>query len=120
MQDHPNAALLKYVDDDADFSAFLELVADDVEWHVLGQDEAVHGKAALMAGGPRDYEFVDQTTHDIIANDEHAIALTETTARRGDKTLTYRTAEIYHMKDGKITERWACSDDTDRINRFFA
>jgi hypothetical protein len=30
MEDHPNAARLKSVDDDADFSEFLELVADDV------------------------------------------------------------------------------------------
>jgi hypothetical protein len=37
------------------------------------------------------------------------------TATRGDKTLQYRTAEIYHMKDGMITARWAFSDDTARI-----
>ena len=34
-------------------------------------------------------------------------------------SLVYRTAEIYHMRDGKISERWAFSDDTERINRFF-
>jgi ketosteroid isomerase-like protein len=38
----------------------------------------------------------------------------------GDQSLTYRTAEILHMKDGKITERWAFSDDTEAINRFFS
>ena len=38
----------------------------------------------------------------------------------GDRTLTYRTAEIYHMRDGKVTERWAFSDDTQRIIDFFA
>ena len=42
------------------------------------------------------------------------------TATMGDQSLTYRTAEIYHMRDGKITERWAFSDDTERINRFFS
>jgi ketosteroid isomerase-like protein len=54
-----------------------------------------------------------------VANDEHAVQLVTATARMGDRTLVYRTAEIYHMKDGKVTERWAFSDDTDRINRFF-
>ena len=49
----------------------------------------------------------------------HAIGLIEVTAKRGDKTLTYRTAEVYHMRDGKITERWTFSDDTEAIKRFF-
>jgi hypothetical protein len=28
-------------------------------------------------------------------------------------------AEIYHVRDGKISARWAFSDDTEAINRFF-
>jgi hypothetical protein len=32
--------------------------------------------------------------HDVVANDDHTIALGEATAIRGGKTLTYRTAEI--------------------------
>jgi len=27
---------------------------------------------------------------------------------------------VYHVKDGKITERWALSDDTAAITEFFA
>ena len=66
-------------------------------------------------------EFEIKTdTHDVLANDEHAVQLMNVTATRGDKTLQYRTAEIYHMKDGKITARWAFSDDTARILEFFA
>jgi ketosteroid isomerase-like protein len=56
----------------------------------------------------------------VIANDTHAVALLETTFRKGDETFTYRTAEIYHIRDGKISARWAFSDDTEAINRFFA
>ncbi len=58
--------------------------------------------------------------HDVIANDEHMVALVTATVERNGKTLEYKTAEIYHVKDGKITHRWAFSDDTDRINKFFA
>ena len=46
--------------------------------------------------------------------------LIEVTARRGGETLTFRTVEIYEMRDGKIVERWAFSDDTEAIKRFFA
>jgi ketosteroid isomerase-like protein len=28
-------------------------------------------------------------------------------------------AEIYHIRDGKISARWAFSDDTAAINDFF-
>ena len=48
------------------------------------------------------------------------IALVDATATRGGKTFTYRTAEIYHIRDGKIAERWAFSDDTAAITAFFA
>jgi hypothetical protein len=58
-----------------------------------------------------------QTTHDVIANHTHAVALLETTVRRGDVTLTYHTAEIYHLRDGELSARWAFSDDTEAINR---
>ena len=68
---------------------------------------------------PADYD-IKFKLHDVIGGDDHTIALGEATATRGDKSLTYRTAEIYHMKDGKIAERWAFSDDTKAITDFFA
>jgi ketosteroid isomerase-like protein len=63
--------------------------------------------------------LVETETHDVLANDEHAIQLVTATATMGGRELVYRTAEIYHVRDGKVTERWAFSDETDRINRFF-
>ena len=57
--------------------------------------------------------------HDTVANDTHAVQLMNVTATKDGRTLNYRTAEIYHMKDGKITARWAFSDDTARIMEFF-
>jgi ketosteroid isomerase-like protein len=58
-------------------------------------------------------------THDVIANDEHAVQLVTATATMDGQELVYRTAEIYHVRDGKVVERWAFSDDTERINKFF-
>jgi hypothetical protein len=56
----------------------------------------------------------------VVGGDDHTIALVEATATRGGRTLTYRTAEIFHVRDGKIVERWAFSDDTAAITAFFA
>jgi ketosteroid isomerase-like protein len=46
--------------------------------------------------------------------------LVNATATKGGRTFTYRAAEIYHIRDGKIAERWAFSDDTAAIAAFFA
>ena len=96
-------------------------VDDDIVWHEIGRDEPIRGKQALMermTGMPEGATIATET-HDVIANDEDTIQLVTATATMGDRKLVYRTAEIYHMRDGKITERWAFSDDTARINEFF-
>jgi ketosteroid isomerase-like protein len=96
-----------------------ELLADDVVWHEIGRAEPLRGKAALAAqGGSGDYKLTGKL-HDVVANDEHVVALVDATATRGGKTFEYRTAEIMHVRDGKVTERWAFSDDTAAIVDFF-
>jgi len=130
MDEHPNVAILRRLSDQMngstspdDIEAIMEAgLADDVEWHEIGRSEPTIGKAAMkerVAAGFGGAEIkVDE--HDTIANDTHAVQLMNVTARRGDKTLNYRTAEIFHMKDGKITARWAFSDDTAAIIEFFS
>ncbi|MGZ6270997.1 MAG: nuclear transport factor 2 family protein [Candidatus Limnocylindrales bacterium] len=98
------------------------LTADDIVWHEIGRAEPRRGKAALRAsglGGGADYEITGKL-HDVLASDEHAIALVEATATRAGKSITYRTAEIYRIRNGQIAERWAFSDDTAAITAFFA
>jgi ketosteroid isomerase-like protein len=125
MADHPNAELIRktaeQVERTGDMTAAFDGVADDIVWHEIGRDEPIRGKQALMErfSGMPEGASIKTETHDVVANDEHAIQLVTATATLGDKELVYRTAEIYHMRDGKITERWAFSDDTERINRFF-
>jgi len=125
MAEHPNAALVRRMIDamnTGDMQAAADALADDVEWHEIGRAEARHGKAALrdaMPHGPADYEVTGRV-HDIVASDDHTVALVEATAVRGGRTLTYRTAEVFHIRDGKVVERWAFSDDTGAIAAFFA
>ena len=127
MQQHPNATLVRKAIEGmsaGDFSGQLDLLADDVVWHEIGSDEPVRGKEALaarFAATPMpEGSGIAVEVHDVVANDEHTIALVTATATIGDRSLTYRTAEITHVRDGKVTERWAFSDDTERITRFFS
>lgn len=132
MAEHPNVALVrramqamtetdmsKAEQEMAIVDAFM---ADDIVWHEIGRAEPRRGKAELQAAmmeGARDYTIAFEV-HDVIANDEHSVALGTATATRGGKTLVYRTAEIFHIRDGKAVERWAFSDDTAAITAFFA
>jgi hypothetical protein len=124
MQDHPNAALYRKVNqavESGDFSSYADNIADDVEWWEIGSDQPIRGKGALMERmqGMMGQGSIDLDLHDVIANDEHMVALVNATVERNGRTLNYRTAEIYHVRDGKITHRWAFSDDTAAINEFF-
>lgn len=123
--EHPNATLVRRALDGfnrGEIQTFADAIADDVVWHQIGA-ETINGKQAMaesLPGGEVDWE-ITADVHDVVANDEHAIALVDATATRGDgRTLKYRTAEIMHIRDGKVTERWAFSDDTQRITDFFA
>ena len=122
MAEHPNATRAREMLDalnQGDMMALDAYIDDDVVWHEIGRSEPRRGKAALATAGPGDYQITGKL-HDVLGNDDHTVALVEATATRGGKTFTYRTAEICHMKDGKVTERWAFSDDTEAINKFFA
>ena len=89
-----------------------------------GTRSAAPSRAAARTSCARRCPMGDMTIkyelHDVVANDDHAIALGTATATRNGKTLEYRTAEIFHIRDGKAVERWAFSDDTAAIVAFFA
>ena len=127
MSDHPNAALVRNMAESfnsGDIERLADMLADDIEWHEIGRADAIIGKEALAArfgmgsGTPPPYQITGET-HDVIANDDHTIVLAKAHATKDGRTFDYKVAEIYHMKDGKITARWAFSDDTAAINDFF-
>jgi len=125
MPEHPNATLARQLLDAmnrGDMQTVDGLMSDDIVWHEVGRSEPRRGKAdlrAAVAEGAADYT-ITATVHDVVANDEHTIGLVEATATRSGRTFTYRTAEILHIRGGKVVERWAFSDDTAAIAAFFA
>src|SRR5688572_27158887 len=94
--DHPHVALIRQLYDArgaGDNEAALELLAEEVIWHVPGAYELsgeVVGKGALreywarVAAADADVSF---SMHDVLANDEHAVALYEVTMNRAGATL---------------------------------
>ena len=123
MSEHPNAAVIRRMNEamaSGDMQAAAGFVADDVVWHVIGRAEPYRGTAELAASMAGFANFaITYDVHDIVANDDHVIALGTARASRDGRSLTYRTAEIYHVRNGQVAERWAFSDDTAAINEFF-
>jgi ketosteroid isomerase-like protein len=123
VSEHPNATVYRkafeaLVSDDGSAGDF---VADDVVWWQIGSAEPIRGKDKLMESMSmlEGIDF-DLDLHDVTASDDHVVGLVTATVRAGDQEFTYRTAEIAHVTDGKISERWAFSDDTAAIIEFFA
>lgn len=124
MSEHPNAALYRTVMErfgEGDSSAFEDAIADDVVWWQIGSPEPLRGKQAVLdsMSGMEGVDF-EVDMHDVLATDDHVVGLVTATVRVGDETFTYRTAEIAHVEEGKVTERWAFSDDTRAIIDFFS
>jgi ketosteroid isomerase-like protein len=132
MAEHPNVALVRRAMQamnemdmskaDEEMALVDAFFADDIVWHEIGRAEPRRGKDELRAamGEGTGATAIRYEVHDVVANDDHAVALGTATATRGGRTLEYRTAEIFHIRDGKATERWAFSDDTEAIVAFFA
>ena len=125
MGEHPNATVFRQLIDSfnsGDMEGSAALIDSDIVWYSIGAAEPVRGADALAANAmnfPEELEVVAEV-HDGVANDDHVVGLINATATVGDQTFQYRTAEILHFANGKVTERWAFSDDTARINEFFA
>ena len=124
MSEHPHATRYRELSaamNAGDMSGMDTSIADDVVWWEIGAANPVRGKPALME---RMQAFAGYNIavdlHDVVANDDHLVALVSVTATKGESSLTYRTAEIHHVnQNGQVSERWAFSDDTQAIIDFF-
>lgn len=130
MTDHPNlkAARAGYeAFAGGDLAAVSELMADDIVWHVGGSNmvsgdyagkEAVLGLFATIA--QETSGSFDNEIHDILANDEHGVALVTTSGQRGDKTMSVRGVHVFHMDDGRMTEFWNFPQDQAAVDSFWS
>ena len=126
MGDHPTAASYRSLAESFEsgqWDAFVDAIADDVEWWEVGASQPIRGKEALLARFQEQMGKWDISVklHDVLANDDHLVALTEAEGKRGTDTLAYKTVEIHHVNEaGQITHRWSFVDDTGAVLDFFA
>lgn len=118
---HPHEELLRKAYADfarGDVDGYWSACTDDFTFHVPGASRVAgsyQGKARFMAmigtvmqlsGGA-----FEETVHDVLANDEHGVVLAVHRFARDGVAKEYRTAHVYHIQDGKLTECWEQPQD---------
>ena len=110
-----------------DVNAASPLLADDVVWHFAGHNPYAGdyaGKAAVQEVFGRRREETGSSlsfeVHDVLANDDHAVALVSNKAERDGRTLEWKSVSVYHMRNGRIAEAWTHNDDQYAIDEFWA
>ena len=127
---HPNEELVRRgyeAFNNADVDTLRQLFADTTIFHEPGRspisgdyqglDQVLgfFGTLAERSGGT-----FRATLHDVVANDEHAVALLGVSAEREGKTLKDNTVQVWHIKDGKVTESWLHPSDAYASDEFWA
>lgn len=125
---HPNEELIRGA-----FGAFSrgnlqaveELFDEDIVWHVPGRGPRAatyRGKHEVLGFLRQSKEMTGGTfrldLHDVVANDEHGVALVVVRAESGGNTLEDRGVNVMHMRDGKVTEVWIHAGDQSASDEF--
>jgi ketosteroid isomerase-like protein len=126
---HPNAELLNRGYDafeKGDLDTLRGLFTDDVAFHIpgrsqvagdyRGQDEVFgfFGRLVELSGGTFKLE-----RHAVIADDEHGAVLSTGSAQREGKSVSTKTVDTFHFRDGKVSECWSFAEDPYALDEFW-
>jgi ketosteroid isomerase-like protein len=127
---HANETLLRSLYDAfsrRDLATVRTLFADDIVFHQPGRNptsgdyQGVDGVLRLLgtlaerSGGTFRAEI-----HDILASDQHAVALLRVSAQRGPRNLDVPVVHVWHIRDGKLAEAWVHPADQAGLDEFWA
>jgi len=114
--EHPNATLFRRGYDafnKGDMDTIRTLFDPNVVWHVGGRNQFTGDKRGIdetlgfflqiqqASGGTFRLDV-----HDVVANDEHAVALVNSHIEKDGKTSDDVGSHVVHIKDGRIKESW--------------
>ena len=112
MAEYPNAEPIGRAFDAfarGDMATMQSLVAEDTVWHIPGRGPLAgdhRGRDAVFEMFGRLVQAsegtFDQRLLDVLTSEEHAVALTHATARRGDHNYEGQDAWIFQVRDGQI------------------
>jgi ketosteroid isomerase-like protein len=128
---HPNEELVR-----EGFAAFgrgdvdalqHKFFAEDVRYHVPGRSALAgdyEGVAQVLEWLGRQFELSAGTiraeVHDVVANDEHAVALFTVRGERAGKQVEDNSVQVFHFRDGKVSEVWSHPADLYAMDEFWS
>jgi len=126
---HPNEDLVRRgyaAFQSGDMDTLRGLFADDIVWHAPGRNQLsgdFKGIDAVIGTFAKTFELTQGSfvleLHDVIANDEHAVALVRINAKRGDASLEDNSVQVFEISDGKVTEQWLYPGDLYAADAFW-
>jgi ketosteroid isomerase-like protein len=129
MSEHPNAVVIRSAYEalgKGDVASFTALLDDDIVWHesTPGMEGDYRGRDEVLAFLGRVFQEagmrMSMSIHDILASDDHAVVLHETSITQNGRTLVGRYCDVYHVRNGRLTEHWHMSVDPRAEEAFFA
>ncbi|MDJ0953711.1 MAG: nuclear transport factor 2 family protein [Acidimicrobiia bacterium] len=125
---HPNAQLVV-----RGFQAFAEgdmatlrgLFADDATWHLSGRnkwsgDYTGPDEILQYMSGVAGEITINNELHAVLADDDHVVALVNTSSSREGETYSGNNVYVFHVGDGKVTEAWVVPRDQYAQDEFWA
>ncbi|GAC1341307.1 MAG: nuclear transport factor 2 family protein [Candidatus Dormibacteria bacterium] len=104
-----------------------ELFDKDIVWHSPGRNPLsgeYRGVDAVLGLFGKQFELTNGTfkveLHDVLASDDHAVAMGTLSADRNGASLTEQYVHVCHFRDGKLTEAWILDFDPYKVDEFFA
>lgn len=113
---HPNEDLVRQLykaQGRGDLEAYLGFLSDDIVLYIPGRSriaDSYRGKDEIRRHFKEIQELSGGTfrtkVHDVLASDEHVVALVEASAQKGDVTSDLPRVHVWHVRNGKLTEVW--------------
>ena len=130
MAEHPNAELFRRgynAFQAGDLDTVRSLFASDIVWNVPGNGRfagTFRGVDGVINLFVQQFQETNGTfkvdVHDILGNDEHAVALASVSAQRAGKSVNDRFTHVVHIVDGKVTESWIFDENPAAVDEFWA
>ena len=116
VTEHPNATLFRKgyeAFNNGDMDTIRSLFDQDITWHAPGRSRFSRDRRGIDDTLASFMEIISATggtfhvdVHDIVANDEHAVAIVTQHWDHEGTSYEDRAAHVVHLKDGKLTESW--------------
>jgi ketosteroid isomerase-like protein len=131
MADHPNAELVRH-----GYNAF---IAGDMEWLNAHFDDTIvwhepgnnqfsgdfRGREEVLAHFAKQVQYAtpEFEIHDVVANDDHAVALVTITSTKqeGGETFQGKYVHVFHVSSGadpRVLESWVMNEDQSAVDGF--